>query len=319
MLDAANQDEPFARAPCRPLVEPGGIELFAADMTATIGAQMPLAEIQRRLAEVQQWLPVDAADEQTPVAALVERNSTGPLRLGYGAWRDLLLGCQFTNGRGELITAGGRVMKNVAGYDLTKFMVGQHGVFGRLVTITTRTYRRPGVALTALFEPQVRHLQKLLLTPCRPQWALLDADHLSCGYLGDERTIAFIESALPAFAPRAIGSRTGAYVSPLISNDAQERFHAAVPPARIAEFATAAGVHGWKADPAFGVVWGSLEPGTDRQIIRAAARGVRGSVYFCSSDGRLSEVEVLAAQRQVIERLKQAFDPDGRLTPLPFT
>ena len=56
---------------------------------------------------------------------LVEHNSSGPLRLGYGAWRDLLLGCQFHNGRGELITAGGRTVKNVAGYDLTKFMVGQ--------------------------------------------------------------------------------------------------------------------------------------------------------------------------------------------------
>ena len=76
-----------------------------------------------------------------------EQNSTGPLRLGYGAWRDLLLGVQFTNGRGELITAGGRTVKNVAGYDLTKFMVGSHGVFGRLVTITTRTYRRPDRAL----------------------------------------------------------------------------------------------------------------------------------------------------------------------------
>ena len=69
-------------------------------------------------------------------ALALEMNSTGPLRLGFGAWRDLLLGAQFYNGRGELITAGGRTVKNVAGYDLTKFMVGQRGVFGRLLTLT---------------------------------------------------------------------------------------------------------------------------------------------------------------------------------------
>ena len=113
------------------LVPPGGVELHARDMTATFAADVTLGEAQRRLAEIGQWLPVDG-DPAAALGDLVSFNSTGPLRLGYGAWRDLLLGVQFTNGRGELITAGGRTVKNVAGYDLTKFMVGQHGVFGTL-------------------------------------------------------------------------------------------------------------------------------------------------------------------------------------------
>src|SRR5690348_7683925 len=121
------------REPRAPLVGPGGIDCHVRDMTATVSADATLGEFQRRLAEHRQWAPIDGDSKQS-VGTRVSTDSTGPLRLGYGAWRDLLLGVQFLNGRGQLITAGGKTVKNVAGYDLTKFMVGQRGIFGRLVT-----------------------------------------------------------------------------------------------------------------------------------------------------------------------------------------
>src|SRR6185295_8836809 len=110
-----------------------------------------------------------------------------PAATGIRAWRDLLLGAQFHNGRGELITAGGRTVKNVAGYDLTKFMVGQRGVFGTLLTLTMRTYKRPAGAVLAVFAPRPKLMQRLIPSPARPQWAMLTPDALLCGYLGDER------------------------------------------------------------------------------------------------------------------------------------
>src|SRR4051794_25256468 len=116
------------RAPRAPLVAPGQIEHHVADMTATFAADVTLDEAQRKLLDSRQWLPIDG-DASRELGSLVESNSTGALRLGYGAWRDLLLACQFLNGEGELITVGARTMKNVAGYDLTKFMVGSHGIF----------------------------------------------------------------------------------------------------------------------------------------------------------------------------------------------
>src|SRR5438128_4583265 len=163
-----------------PLVAPGGVECFARDMTVTISADVTLSGAQAKLAELNQWLPIDG-DLQSAVGELVESNSTGPLRLGYGGWRDLLLGVQFLNGKGELITAGGRTVKNVAGYDLTKFMVGSYGIFGKVVTITTRTYKRPTDAILATFEPDVGKLNLLLTTTCRPQWALVNGYSLLCG------------------------------------------------------------------------------------------------------------------------------------------
>src|SRR4051812_39566429 len=183
------------RANREPLVPPGGADLHARDMSATFAADVTLRAARERLRELDQWLPVDG-DADLRLGTLVERNSTGPLRLGYGAWRDLLLGLQFTNGKGELITAGGRTVKNVAGYDLTKFMVGSGGAFGRLVTVTTRTYRRPVRAMVARFPPDGAIAGRLLPTALRPAWAVLTADALWCGYFGDEAGVAFYRTAL---------------------------------------------------------------------------------------------------------------------------
>src|SRR2546423_12966059 len=177
-----------ARPNQQPLVRPGEIEHHVADLSATFSADVTLAEAQKRLREHGQWLPIDG-DVNATLGSLVERNSTGPLRLGFGAWRDLLLGVQFTNGAGQLNTRGGRTVKNVAGYDLTKFMVGQYGIFGKVVTITSRTYKRPTDALLATFDSDIKKFNSLLSSTCRPQWALINAYSLMCGYLSDSRTI----------------------------------------------------------------------------------------------------------------------------------
>jgi glycolate oxidase FAD binding subunit len=156
------------------------MDLHVRDMTATIAADVTLGDVQVAMAEQHQWLPIDG-DPSRPLGELIEHNSSGPLRLGYGAWRDLLLGVQFINHRGELITAGGRTVKNVAGYDLTKLMVGQHRQLGKIVTLTTRTYRRPAGAVVATFPPDLSLVQSLLPTPLKPQWMLLSPDALTCG------------------------------------------------------------------------------------------------------------------------------------------
>jgi hypothetical protein len=305
------------RADRTPLVPPGGAEVHARDMTATFSADVTLAEAQGRLAELGQWLPIDG-DASWTLGRLVGLNSTGPLRLGYGAWRDLLLGCQFLNGRGELISAGGRTVKNVAGYDLTKFMVGQAGVFGRLVTVTTRTYRRPAGAILARFAPDPWVVNRLLPTPCRPQWIALTPQATWCGYLGDERTLAYYRGALAEHGPVEVTERS-------VDEDVAHRadlwrvvgtegaFRASVPPTRVLEFAAATGLNDWTADAAFGIVIGLA--GAQRAAIESAARGLGGSVYFIENGrpaGRWDE-----GVRTLLGRLKAAFDPEGKLEPLP--
>ena len=314
---------PEHRPPRTPLVPPGGVDLHERDMTATFSADVTLAAAQEQLARLGQWLPVDG-DLAATLGRLIDTNSTGPLRLGYGAWRDLLLGVQFTNGRGELITAGGRTVKNVAGYDLTKFLVGQHGVFGRLVTLTTRTYRRPAGAIVAELEPTPEKAAELLPSPLRPQWMVLTADALLCGYLGDEPTLAFYRDRLPTIGPRRVEERS-------VDADVEHRrslwcfagprtFRASVPPSKAIEFARQAKLDRWSADATFGVVVGDAPADGPTGLVAAAgALGGTATVLDHDADAaaRATSSRMTPQERELLTRIKRAFDPENVLAPLP--
>ncbi|HEX8914506.1 MAG TPA: FAD-binding protein [Humisphaera sp.] len=308
-------DHAPARPPRDPLVPPGGVDLHARDMTATFSADVTFAEAQARLAAVGQWLPVDG-DETDTLGRLVDANTTGPLRLGYGGWRDLLLGAQFTNGRGELISAGGRTVKNVAGYDLTKFVVGARGAAGRLVTLTTRTYRRPAGAIVATFEPTPERFGLLMPSPLRPQWAVLTGDALTCGYLGDERTLAFYADRLPAAGSRDVARRTVdediAHRRTLWVVRGERTLRASVPPATVTEFATAAGLTDWSADAAFGVVVANAAANDDRRALDAAvAAGGSAWIYDSTGTQAARAPEASNVERDLVARLVRAFGTTG--------
>jgi len=291
-------------------------------MTATVSADVTLAQFQSTLAEHGQWLPIDGDSNQS-IGSLVSCDSTGPLRLGYGAWRDLLLGAQFTNGRGELITAGGRTVKNVAGYDLTKFVVGQRGIFATLVTLTMRTYRKPAGAILAKHAPDVRIIRRLIPTSLRPQWAMLTADALWGGYLADETTLAFYRSAVPGSKPLEVIERSLeqeiAHRSQVWNVDGPVVFRASVPPVRLGELSSTLGGTRWAADADFGIVVGSLESEEQATPIREAVVGMGGTIkLFRGAFGPVLDLSTTPAERQIIERLKVAFDPDRKLNPLPW-
>ena len=319
------------RANRQPLVEAGKIEHHVADMTVTFAADVPLAALQEVLAAKDQWLPIDG-DEQSPVGELVETNSSGPLRLGYGHWRDLLLGAQFYNGLDELITAGGRTVKNVAGYDLTKFMVGQRGVFGRLTTLTVRTYKRPVGAILARFPAQPTIIDRLIPSPAKPQWALLTSSELFVGYVGDAKTLAYYGQALPDYRPASFEKRS-------LEEDIAHRgelwrgdFRVAVAPSMVSQFLAAARVTQWVADPAFGIILGNLGAGgTDADVIRDVAMrlggtatinsGTIGAATIGAGDGKSPTRffdEPPGPRRELLERLKNKLDPQNRLAPLPW-
>jgi glycolate oxidase FAD binding subunit len=109
----------------------------AADMTVTVEAGCPLSTLQATLASAGQWLPLDPPrPERTTVGGLVAANLGGPLRASQGGVRDLLLGLRVVGACGMVVRGGGRVVKNVAGYDLPKLHVGALGSVGVLVEAT---------------------------------------------------------------------------------------------------------------------------------------------------------------------------------------
>ena len=116
----------------------------AADMTVTVEAGCSLARLDEVLAAAGQWLPLDPpAFERTTVGGLLATNLSGPLRASQGTARDLLLGIRIVDAGGAVVSGGGKVVKNVAGYDMPKLHVGALGTLGVIVEATFKVRPRP--------------------------------------------------------------------------------------------------------------------------------------------------------------------------------
>ena len=120
-------------------------ELDPSNQVLTVGAGMRLEAVQAALALRNQWLPLRPAfgGMRRSIGGITASNASGPERVAYGSPRRLLLGLRFIDGRGRRITAGGKVVKNVAGYDLTRLLAGSAGTLGLITRATLRTATRP--------------------------------------------------------------------------------------------------------------------------------------------------------------------------------
>ena len=120
------------------------LEHEPGDLTATAQAGMTLGALQRELGTRGQWLSLDPAhaDEAT-LGGIVSSNAAGPRRHLYGACRDLVIGLTVVTAAGTLVKGGGKVVKNVAGYDLPKLFVGAFGTLGVIVEATVKLRPRP--------------------------------------------------------------------------------------------------------------------------------------------------------------------------------
>lgn len=113
------------------------VEYEPADLTVTVEAGMRFDALQKLLGEQGQFLALDPpAVEGATIGGLIATNASGPLRFSSGTARDLVIGCRVANADGVLTRAGGRVVKNVAGYDLDKLYIGSLGVLGVLVELS---------------------------------------------------------------------------------------------------------------------------------------------------------------------------------------
>lgn len=111
------------------------VEYEPADLTITVEAGMTMGALQATLAQHGQFLPIDAPLDAT-VGGVLAANVSGPSRHAYGLPRDWLIGCRVAHVDGSISKGGGRVVKNVAGYDMPKLYVGSIGTLGVIVEAT---------------------------------------------------------------------------------------------------------------------------------------------------------------------------------------
>lgn len=125
------------------------IEYEPADLTVTVQAGVTMGRLQSLLGQRGQFLPLEASPEST-VGGVLAAGLSGPSSHAYGLPRDWLIGCRVAHADGRITKAGGRVVKNVAGYDMTKLYVGSLGTLGVIVEATFKVAPLPPAQETVL-------------------------------------------------------------------------------------------------------------------------------------------------------------------------
>lgn len=208
------------------VIEPpsGILEHHRDDLTVTCRAGTTLESLNAALAEANQWLPLDGASPAMTIGEAIAHNVCGPLGLGFGGPSELVLGMGLADAAGRWVQVGGRTVKNVAGYDVTRLMVGSAHALGLIGELTLRTFAMPeqvtAVTLPA-FDPAAvgRHLTEWLCDDAAPiamDWQRrVDEDHgvLHIAYMGSPAEcaarFAALRTLLPTldYHPRRTGSR----------------------------------------------------------------------------------------------------------------
>lgn len=132
----------------------GVVNYQPAELVFTARSGTPLSEVEAILGDSQQMLPFEPPHfgERTTIGGTVAAGLSGPRRPWTGAARDFVLGARIINGRGQVLRLGGEVIKNVAGFDLSRLMVGAHGTLGVLLDISFKVLPQPRRELTLRLE-----------------------------------------------------------------------------------------------------------------------------------------------------------------------
>ncbi len=123
------------------------------DLTVGLGAGMTIAAQRALLRENRQWLPLGGRDASlSTIGGLAATAASGPLAASFGGLREYCIGIEFVTSDGKIAHGGGRVVKNVAGYDLMKLLIGSHGTLGVITQVNFKVFPSPRQTRTFLIE-----------------------------------------------------------------------------------------------------------------------------------------------------------------------
>jgi len=336
----------------------GILDYAPAELVLTARAGTPLAEVEAVLADAGQMLAFEPIDYGpllggTPgvgtLGGLIASNASGPRRLKDGAARDHFLGFQAVSGRGEAFKAGGKVVKNVTGFDLAKVMAGSWGTLAILTEVSVKVLPRPAYAGTAVLSGlSAGQACAAMAKACGSPAPITGAAHLPAAVAarldpiggGRSATLLRLEGFEATVSVRADALRTllaeyggwawidgeaSAYiwrgvceVAPLTPLPAP-LWRTSVPASHAAETVAGLGEASWLMDWAGGLIW---SVGDAPPPLRGA--GAHSQLWAGAVEPRVAaHPQMSDAASRVSQSLKAAFDPAdilnrGRLLP-PLT
>ncbi len=166
------------------------LEHEAGDLTCTVEAEIRLSALRQALARHGQMLALDPPGDPT-VGACLAANLSGPRRHRYGTMRDLVIGATVVLGDGTVASSGGKVVKNVAGYDLAKLLCGSEGRLGRVVRLSLRLHPVPEATATVVAPADPDRALAVLRSGLTPSAVDLHwPDRLALLFEGSARAVA---------------------------------------------------------------------------------------------------------------------------------
>jgi glycolate oxidase FAD binding subunit len=165
------------------------LEHEAGDLTCTVEAEIRLSALNETLAEHGQMLALDPPGDPT-LGACLAANLSGPRRHRYGTMRDLVIGTTVVLPDGTVASSGGKVVKNVAGYDLGKLLCGSEGRLGRIVRLSLRLHPLPEASATVVAPPDAARALAVLRSTLVP--SAVDVhwpDRLALLFEGSEQAV----------------------------------------------------------------------------------------------------------------------------------
>ena len=323
--------------------EPSELILIARPGTA-------LAEVEELLAAEGQHLAFEPPHwgATATLGGTVACGLSGPRRFIAGALRDFVLGAQIVDGHGQCVRSGGRVVKNVTGYDVPRLLCGSFGTLGILTEVCLKLWPRPEQELTLIIHDQVRQtaLDALL------QWARFPFEITGLAYQPDDRqrgarTLLRLEGAERAVAQQSasvretLGTATGSGTQveivegsasaaiwcqvreqPVTSSEGSRRWRYTVPRTRASELIdelSELGLQQFLVDWAGGLVWATLPETADPLSLHALATDRGGSAWRLAGGPDDANRDAFTPMDPVLERLnrtlKTSMDPHGLLNP----
>jgi glycolate oxidase FAD binding subunit len=305
------------------------VEHAAGDLVVTAEAGVPLAALQEHVSKAGQRLALDPPEPDATVGGVVAAAASGPRRLRYGTPRDLLIGITVVLPDGTVAHSGGKVVKNVAGYDLGKLFTGSFGTLGVIAQCTFRLHPKPVALRVVTAHPDdpadaVRRLGSTGAVPSAIEW--------------DGTSLVVVIESIEAGADAQANAVAGA-IGGDISEDPPDRFGTRPwPPDGVglkvthrlgALRETLAAIGSELPDARIrgqvgsGVIWVGSDGGDLAALdpLRKRVSEYDGGVVVVEApDDAKREVDVWGPVRgmEIMRRIKERFDPDSRMSPGRF-